>query len=78
MGPNSRTNPVDANAQNHAWELLCPPKALRTIPKPIGPRKEPMKPMLEWTAIVTPRFSFGALSITPVVIEADSPVTKHP
>jgi len=27
-----------------------------------------MKPMLEWTAIVTPRYSFEALSITPVVI----------
>jgi hypothetical protein len=51
---------------------------LRTNPKPIGPRKEPMKPMLEWTAIVTPRFSSKALSIAPVVIEAESPVTKHP
>ena len=37
-----------------------------------------MKPMLEWTAIVTPRFSSKALSIAPVVIEAESPVTKHP
>src|SRR6185437_11979673 len=48
--------PMARKAMNQAKRLVSPPAKSSTAPTASGPRKAPVKPMMEWTASVAPRW----------------------